>query len=84
MTALVEAELLDKKLRFKNDEAIEDFFSDQQMVLRLGSYLARTIDYDIHWSYNICQTLFTDIYMGEHLWPKKTLVTNCCKNVMKM
>ena len=83
MTAFVEAELLDSKLRFKDDDAIEDFFSDKQMVLRLGSYLARTIDYDIHWSYNICQTLFSPCYVKEHLWPK-TLVTNCCKNVMKM
>ena len=84
LTAFIEAELLDKKIPFDNNDEIEELFADKRTVLRLASYLARTVDYDIHWSYNICKALFTESYLKEHLWPAKTLVTNCCKNVMRM
>ena len=74
ITAVVEAELLDKRLKFKCDEDIQEFWSDAKMVIRLGCYLARTIDYDAHWSKKICETLFDTCYMEEHLWPAETYI----------
>ena len=71
ITAVMEAQLVGKK-RFDSDREINEFWSDAKMVLRLASYLARTIDYDIHWSKCIVEALFTPAYIKEHIWPAET------------
>ena len=74
ITSASEAQLVGAKLPFDNDRDIQQFWSDSKMVIHLASYLARTVDYDTHWSKKICELLFSEAYLKNHLWPAETYV----------
>ena len=71
---MTQAQFVGNRLPLDNDRDINELMSDGQMVINLASYLARSLDYDAHWSKKICQTLFTDAYLQNHLWPSETYV----------
>ena len=55
-----------------SDDEIETFWKDRKSVFRLGSYLARSVEWDLHWSKKIVETMFSEEYKAEHRWPSET------------
>ena len=57
------------------DDEIAVFWQDKMAVLQLEEYLAKTIDWDSHWSTQIIQKMFTKEYRTAHTWPSQSYVT---------
>ena len=39
---------------------------------RLGAYLARSVEWDLHWSKKLVETVFAEEYRAERRWPSET------------